>query len=176
MVRKMFTLALAAVGLGMLGLTAVARAGDCCDDCGSCRKQKCDQCCSVTETKNVSKRVYDSECKPLCMPHCTLKCVAHSLTSGWKTPSDCDGPPCCDDCNACGCKKVCKQKFLIIKIKHHEECVHKCIATEPCCPATCEFAPAMPAPKGEPIPAPKIEGKGAVGFETETVVPVLPQQ
>jgi hypothetical protein len=155
MFRMMHITAAAVAALGLLGFTSMARAGD--DDCssGHCRKRHCDQCESTTETKKVAKRVYDDECKDLCVPACSLK--GHCLFHGWKCEkhNDC-AADCPEECKEGRCKKLhCKQKFLIIKIRYHDECVHKCTANE-CCATSCEGAPAAPAgAKPESIPPPK---------------------
>ena len=80
-------------------------------------------------------------------------------------PAPLIGDPCCDECNECKCKPVCKQKFLMIKVRTHEECVHKCVANEcDACSGPTLITPLAPAmPKGEKIPAPK---PGAEEVET----------
>jgi hypothetical protein len=166
MVRKMLTSALAFAALGLLGFASLTRAGD---DCCPTKKT----CESVTETKKVSKRVYDNECYDKCYPKCGLSVFVTGLFKGWRTNDCCDT---CNSCASCEGKCACKprnEKYLLIKIRTHEECVHKCVPVEQCCTTGCEAAPAAPAgPKPEIIPAPKGDGKGG-DVDAETL-PALP--
>ncbi|HKI35392.1 MAG TPA: hypothetical protein VKA46_26270 [Gemmataceae bacterium] len=87
-------------------------------------------CVPERDTKKVEKRVYGEACEDFCLPKCPLCPKVHLHKHG-----DCDtcqGDGCQDgDCQADGtCAKcehhVRERKYLVVKIKHEEECIPKC--------------------------------------------------
>lgn len=162
MFRKLLSSAAALAVLGLLGFAQFASADDACD--AGCGKTKCE---SVTETKIVKVHCYTSTCEEMCL---CKGCLLQGLFKGWWPPQNycgCNSGACaaCDaGCDCAGCDKCShpiNRKFLVVKIKAHEETVRKCVPT--CCATGCA-APAavVPAPKApEVIPAPKpADGKG----------------
>jgi hypothetical protein len=88
-------------------------------DC--CRDECCKQSHITTDTKKVAKRVYGEKCQDFCLPH-----THHGG---------------CDCCVSCG--KIRTRKYLVVKIREHEECVNKCVVEhEPhsCAPCACPLA------------------------------------
>jgi hypothetical protein len=151
MIRHSIPAALAMAALGLFGLTRSAAAADntviqtgccsavhsgCCDD--GCRKV----CRPTVEPKDVAKRVYSSDCEDFCLPKCPL---LGKLFGG----SDC----CCADAACHDCGKPRMRKYLVVHIRHHEECVPKC-QVEYCCPTPCCPTPCCPAPVVGAPPAP----------------------
>jgi hypothetical protein len=107
----------AAAVCGLLGLVSAASAGhggssaDCCDtscptDCGK------KVCTPTTEIKKVEKREYTDRWEDFCLPCSICGMLTHH----------------------CDCSKVHCRKLLIIKIKHCEKEVTKCVPViEPAC-------------------------------------------
>jgi len=157
MFRKFLSSAAAIAVFGLLGMSQLASADDC--DTGCCKKT----CTPVTETRKVADRCYSVSCEEFCLPKCNL---AHAWFRGWWPREDhcscCATQACdkgCDDCGCCDkCGRVMTRRDLVVKIKVHEETVHKCVPTccaTGCCAAPAAAVPALPAPKSEVIPAPK---------------------
>ena len=163
MFRNLLTSTAAIAALGLLGFCQVARAQDCCGS-GCCDTG----CTSIPNVKKVKVHCYTDECHDHCVAGCDFHQLCNGLFKGWHCVNYCGCNACetaCDECGEGKCKKLhCQQKFLIVKVRTHEEIGHKCVPT--CCPSTCgasviEMAP--PGPKPEVIPAPKGNvGDGAV--------------
>ena len=143
MTRKLITLLLSLAALGLLGLGQIALAADppgvveayCGDACSH------KVCRPTVDTRQVPKRVYDDTCEEFCLPKCSL--------FGGFFRKGCDGD------GACGsCEHPHKRKYLIVKIRYHEECVNKCVLEEHCpAPPPCVLpAPSVPASATQPMP------------------------
>jgi len=149
--KNKFHWIIALAALGVVATVAGARAqtpmpagppvglppAPCCDDgCGKV-------CRAVTENRKVITRVYCSEREDFCLPKCS---VFGSLFGG-------KGCGECGECGACGeCGRMRKKKYLIVKLKPHEECVIKCVAESACTPAcTPGLAPASVPPAPVPV-------------------------
>ncbi len=132
MIRVMFSMLV----LGALASAAVAsdrlhpnRANDC--DCKVCQP--------VSEVKKVPVRVYTSVCDDFCL-------LRPSFLGGLFCNQDCAG------CKDARCGPVHTKKFLVVKIRTHEECVTKCVPKPVCepvpvvtlIPAAPPVAPALP--------------------------------
>ncbi len=189
MIRKLILTAAAVALVCLMAATRTANAGDCAAGCAPAAPACCDSgmkkvCQPISDVKKVNKVVDSQGCEDFCVPHC-------SLTGGlfkWPKKKGCaEQPECntagtCDSCangNCAKCGKVHTRKYLVIKVKTHEECVTKCVVGyEPCNTAkTCELpcavkpcettgiieapSPAMPtAPGPEKLPiAPMPEKK-----------------
>src|SRR5438309_1299336 len=144
MMRKVYTTGLLIAGLFGLAQLAAAQApvvgyGVPCPD--ACPEKVCHR---VTENKTISVRKYDDLCEDICYPRCGF----FSLFGG-----------CCDDCADGKCSAVRTKKYLLVKIRKHDECVSKCVPSvaEPACPAPCYG----PAPGIAPLPAPLPPPKSA---------------
>jgi hypothetical protein len=131
--------------------------------CEPCLKKVC-----VPEqaVRTIDRRAYGDTCEDFCVP----KCPWMPSFSGFGHHKDC-----CDACPAQGCGEggcaQCSQcirtrKYLVVRIRHEEECYTKCnVAYEhqapACCPAPACDAPALlppataPMPSAEKLPAPK---------------------
>ena len=118
--RSMLLLA----ALGIAGLAASARA----DNPANC-DAGCKVCCPVTEMKKVTKRVYSDTCEDFCLPR--------SSFLGGLFHKD------CAECKEASCGKVRTKKYLVVKIRTHEECITKCVPTP---------SGAAPAPAAVPLP------------------------
>jgi hypothetical protein len=119
------------VMLGSIGLVASASAGDKLlaghGDGGDCKV-----CQPVTETKKVATRVYTNSREDFCLPRC-------SFLGGLFCRSK------CDDCKETKCGPVRTKKYLVVKIRTHEECATKCVP-KPVCETPIQLAPAAKAP------------------------------
>jgi hypothetical protein len=123
------------------------------DGCGRDRGCAHDGVCrAVTETKQKEKRVYTDTCEQFCLPRCGSLFGGGLFGHGG---GDCDGGAChdgaCHDGNCNGCKGPCTKKYLIVKIKHEEECVTRCVVDHAGCAAP--HGCAAPAGNVQPIPA-----------------------
>jgi hypothetical protein len=154
--------AVPAVALTLLGLAQLGAADGpvLCDACPpACCKKGCEP---RVETKKHAKRVYDDTCEEFCLPKCSLAAFCNGLFSGWKcNHHDCHHHSAgCADCESCTrCEhRPRTRKYLLVKIRHHEECHTKCVPVLKCCPdeLPCDGAiPGMaPGKAPEPIPAP----------------------
>src|SRR5262249_10903564 len=129
-----FACALAAAGCGLLGLVAVAAAGEMADGCcpAHCEKKVC---VPVEETKTVTKTCYTCRTKEFCKPCSMLGMLFHK----------------------CDCSKVYHRKVLIMKDHKSEKCVTKGVpVAEGHCGEHCGATPgpvAAPAPAHPPAPA-----------------------
>lgn len=158
MSRKFWTRARTLVALGLLAITQIAVAGDypeivagCCP-AGSCRKV----CRPTVESKKVSTRVYDSACEDFCLPKC-------SLFGGLFGHKGCRGDGADSACAKCEHPRM--RKYLVVKIRHHEECENKCVVDREVCPVV------MPCLQpGAEAPAPASKSLGQAGSEP---MPVL---
>jgi hypothetical protein len=167
MFRNLLHSAAAIAAFGLLGFSQVARAQDC--DGGCCNAGCCKTgCTSVPNVKKVKVHCYNDVCQDLCVPGCDLHQLCSGLFKGWHCVDycGCHGNAACEsgcgDCAEGKCKKVhCQQKFLVVKVRTHEETGRKCVSDS--CPAgsACttlpmQMAPPPPPGKGpEAIPAPK---------------------
>jgi hypothetical protein len=162
MIRQSIPAALAMAMLAPFGLTRSVAAADnvivqtgsgftghnvCCDD--DCHKA----CRPVVETKDVAKRCYGSRCEDFCLPKCS-SCLGRCF--GGSGCSDGCGEGACHDCEHPRTKK-----YLVLYIRHHEECVPKCVVEYQSCPTSgCPTSgcPApvmgMPPAGGAPQPTP----------------------
>lgn len=140
--RKILTARLALAACGLLGIASFGYAGDCsvivesgcADGCGA------KVCRPVVETRKVGKRVYDDICEDFCLPRCSL----FSGLFGHKN--------CCDEGHCAACGNVRTKKYLIVKIRNHEECVNKCVVEQACCqPAAPCCVPATGIPAAVPL-------------------------
>jgi hypothetical protein len=116
-----------------------------------CEEQVHKVCVPTTKTKTVEMTCYRSRCEDFCLPRCSCR-----LTPCHRTPhcwdGNCDGGKCgCNDCgNNCGgdcegcrnCGKVRTRKFLVIKVRKHEECIPACEVVHECAP-TCGGCPTV---------------------------------
>jgi hypothetical protein len=92
----------------------------------------CKVCQPVTETKKVATRVYTKSCEDFCLPRC-------SFLGGLFCRSN------CDECKELKCGPVRTKKYLVVKIRTHEECVTKCVP-KPSCETPVPIPPANPLP------------------------------
>ena len=144
--RRLFSAALALAGL--IGMSRLAGADELpvvagCPD--ACVEKVCRP---VVETKTITKPVFTSVCEEVCEPRC-WSCGLFGR------------------CSSCGPDHSCvmhTRKFLVVKLRKHEECVNKCVVdyTPSCTTCAPGYAPApsmvpqmeiKPAP--EPLPLPK---------------------
>jgi hypothetical protein len=125
--------------------------------CEPCLKKVC-----VPEqaVRTRDRRVYGDTCEDFCVPKCEL--LGGLSTFGHHKHDDC-----CDACPAHGCGEggcaQCSQcirtrKFLVVKIRHEEECYTKCnVAYEQqapaCCPAPACDAHVVLPPATTPMPS-----------------------
>ena len=142
MIRKLFTSGLLIVGLLALVRVAAAQApatGYGCPCPDACPEKVCHR---VTENKTIAERKYDAVCEDFCYPRCGF----FSLFTGG-----------CGDCADGKCSCVRTKKYLLVKIRKHDECVSKCVVgyEAPACPAPCP-APCYPPTPVMPPPAPKV--------------------
>lgn len=146
-IRHSIPAALAVAALGLFGLARNPAAADnavietgscptvhsgCCDDGGH------KVCRPTVETKDVSKRVYSSGCEDFCLPKCPLLGKLFG------------GSGCCADGACHDCEKPRMRKYLVLHVRHHEECVPKCVVDYPCCPTASCSAPAIGMPPASP--------------------------
>jgi hypothetical protein len=135
--------------------------------CEPCLKKVC-----VPEqaVRTIDRRVYGDVCEDFCVPKCPLMPTLPSFHH--KHDDCCDACP-SHGCNEGGCAQcsncIRTRKFLVVKIRHEEECYTKCnVAYEhqapACCPApACAVPsccgtlppPVVTMPPAEKIPAPK---------------------
>ena len=129
-------------------------------------------CVPEQATRTVEKRVYGDVCEDFCVPKCTFGggfggFLHHKHDDcGACGPDGCGHGGCEDgNCAECG-KHIRVRKFLVVKIRPHEECYTKCnVAYEaPCAHGACEapagcagavVAPPAPTPPVEKVPPPK---------------------
>lgn len=137
MLRITFLSMIAAIGL-VSAATAqepiVRGLGHC--DAGQCQGE-CKVCQPVTEKKKVSKRVYSSVCEDFCLPRCTF--LGGLMGS-------------CEECKEARCGPVHTKKYLVVKIRTHEECVTKCVPKPACEPAATSVQPVAPVPPPAMLP------------------------
>jgi hypothetical protein len=162
MIRQWIPIALAVAALGLFGLSQKAAAADnmvipagCCPTghSGCCDDGSHKVCRPTVENKDVPKRVYSSVCEHFCLPKC-------SCLGGLFGCSDC----CAEDGACHDCEKPRTRKYLVLHIRHHEECVPKCVVENQCCPTPCCPAPFIgkPSGPGTPMPAPPAGAPKAV--------------
>jgi hypothetical protein len=148
MMRK--GMALAGAVCGLLAFISPIRAGDgsYCEATATCGKTVC---CPTTEEKKVEKRYYTS-CKEEFCP-----CSILGIFSG-----------------KCGCGKPKTRKDLILKIRHCECCVKKCVpVTQPACEVPC--APAHPTGcVSAPAAAPAVSVSSWRAPVRQTAAPSVP--
>src|SRR5262249_39634331 len=115
-------LTLAAAICGLLSLVFAAAAGpmggSCPTDCAPACPTDCGKkvCIPTTEIRKTEKREYTDRCEDFCLPCSCWGMLTHK----------------------CDCSRVHTRKQLIIKIKHREQEVTKCVpAIEPICATPC---------------------------------------
>src|SRR6266571_1893427 len=149
MSRKFFALSLGAFIFGISGQAGTVSADgpvvvEACGAEGCCRQGRCPHdgvCVPTTETKKIEKRVYTDTCEQFCLPKCPL---FGGLFGGGGCDSHCENGACHDgSCHQCEHPRT--RKYLIVKIKHEEECVPACKVEQGCC--------AAPSGTIQPVPA-----------------------
>jgi hypothetical protein len=122
-------------------------------------------CVPESAVRTTDRRVYGEACEDFCVP----KCSFFGGLSGFGRHRH-------DDCGACGSDGCCasgscascerhvrQKKYLVVRIKHDEECYTKCNVSyeSPCqhgaceAPACCGGAVIAPMPPVEKVPLPK---------------------
>jgi hypothetical protein len=152
MSRKFFALATGVLALSTWAMAGSALAddvvvvqacGQACGQGGCCRDRGCPHggvCVPTTETKKIDKRVYTDICEQFCVPKCSLL----GFLRGGGCDSDCENGS-CHDGNCHQCEHPRTRKYLVVKIKHEEECVPACKVEQGCCTA--------PSGTIQPVPA-----------------------
>lgn len=154
MSRKLIALALGAMVVGAchagkaladdLVVVESCGRGGCCHEGGVCR--------ATTETKKIEKRVYSDTCEQFCLPTCGS---LFGGLLGHGCGGDCNNGACHDgNCNQCSGPHT--KKYLVVKIKHEEKCVTKCVVDHAGCAAPAGNFQPLPA---KPMPAPKTAGQ-----------------
>ena len=92
---------------------------------------ECKVCQPTTEMKKVSKRVYSSVREDFCLPRPSFL--------GGLIGSDCEAY------KEAKCGPVRTKKYLVVKIRTHEECGTKCVP-RPACETPIVTAPPAPVP------------------------------
>jgi hypothetical protein len=190
MTRTWFNLGLGAAALALLmtggigradGPPAVGPSGPCCavdGGCavdGACAVDGCCQekmCVPTPTKKKVVLRHYDDKCEDFCVCKPTFLGGFINLREALEKDRNLyvGRGPCdqnCDECGGCGCCGNCGcprvKKYLLIKLRTHEECPNTCQIAPSVCegapavvPAAPAVVPAAPMPKAqERLPAPK---------------------
>jgi hypothetical protein len=152
MSSKLFALTMGAFIVG--ALSGNVRADEpaviqACGQGGCSRDHGCPHdgvCVPYTKTRQVEKRCYTDTCEQFCLPKCSL---LGGLFGGCGSCGGCGDGSC--GAGSCGadheCGHVRTKKYLIVKIKHEEECVPACKVES--CAAPCS----APAPVIQPVPA-----------------------
>lgn len=159
MSRKIFALSLGALIFGIWGQAGKLSADgpvvvQACGAEGCCRQGRCPHdgvCVPSTETKKIDKRVYTDTCEQFCLPKCPL---FGGLFGGGGCDSHCENGACHDgSCHQCEHPRT--RKYLVVKIKHEEQCIPACkVEPEGACAApagTIQPAPAKPMPAPKPM-------------------------
>jgi len=168
MSRKLFALAMGALIFGAIGQSGNARGDDAvvvqaCGHEGCGRDRGCNRegvCHPATETRKVEKRCYTDTCEQFCLPRCS--CFGGLFGGGC---GSCGGSG--EGCGQCEanhqCGHVCVKKYLIVKIKHEDQCVPVCKVDHEACGApacgTAQPAPAKAMPAAKPAAAARPNGQ-----------------
>ena len=158
MSRKLFALALGALVVGVWLHAGKVLADDplvvqACGQGGCGRDHGCPHdgvCVPYTQKKQIEKRCYTDTCEQFCLPKCGS--LFGGLLGHGGCDNNCENGACHEGgCNQCEHPRT--RKYLIVKIKHEEECVAACkIEHEAGCAAPAGAIQPMPA---KPMPAPK---------------------
>jgi hypothetical protein len=130
-----------------------AAAGCCAPACEApCLKKVC-----VPEqaVRTIDKRVYGDTCEDFCVPKCSLFGGLMKF-GGHKHDDCCEGGCSHDSCESGSCPScehhVRTRKYLVVKIKHEEECYTKCnVGYEPEAPKCAHGACAAPGGCAETV-------------------------
>jgi hypothetical protein len=112
---------------------------DCVTECAPACPAPCKKCVPTTKTKTVTKVEYGSGCEDFCLPNCSGMMFGGCGKKSCDSCNDCQTG--CNDgtCHKCG--KVKTRKYLIMKVKKHEECVPSCEVVEDYPQSCCVQAP-----------------------------------
>ena len=135
-----------------------------CGQGGCCRDHGCPHggvCVPTTETKKIDKRVYTDTCEQFCVPKCTLfGCLRGGGCGGCE--NGCENGD-CHDGNCHKCEHPRTRKYLVVKVRHEEECVPACKVEQGCC--------AAPSSTIQPVPA-KAMPPAKTASATQTALPL----
>jgi hypothetical protein len=110
-------------------------------------------CVGEQAVRTIDKRVYGESCEDFCVPKCSLF-GGMSLGHRHNDCGDCGGGCAAGGCSEGGCTS-CEhhartRKYLVVKIRHEEECYNKCNVEYQAEEAKCHRGPTCAHGCGQP--------------------------